>query len=360
MGIARRLMLGLLSSLFVTLLFAAAFDIGFVRTATNPEKVKQLVSESGIYRSVVPNLLSQTKTISTNLGDISTKDTAIQQAANKALTPQDVKAQTEPVIDNIYAWLDGKIERPNFKISLAGVKSDFGVNVAKEVQTRLSKLAACSPAQSLAISRSNDYLNANCLPAGVSPAAAAAQVRRALNGSNDFIEKTNITPDTIKQDGSRQSVFDEQLKQAPQRYQLFKKTPFLLTVLAILTGVGIFFLSDTRQKGLRRIGISLLIVGILMMLFAWAVNRTMNTNVIPKISFDNAFLKQDITALARDITGQINKNYWFFGILYAVLGAAVIVIAQTLMRPAGQVIAAKSAGTPGSGGTSRTNHIKKP
>src|SRR5665213_3776080 len=107
MDILKKLALGVLSPLFIVLLFATAFDIGFVRTATHPVTVKKLVAESGIYDSVVPSVLQQTKSIQTDVGTISASDPAIQKAANAAISPQFVKQNTETAIDSVYKWLDG-------------------------------------------------------------------------------------------------------------------------------------------------------------------------------------------------------------------------------------------------------------
>jgi hypothetical protein len=75
---------------------------------------------------------------------------------------------------------------------------------------------------------------------------------------------------------------------------------------------------------LRHIGINLLIIGLVMMLFAWALNRTVGNNITPKIKIDNAVLQQDIRSLVTDVSQQVDKNYWYFSGLYTALGLAAI------------------------------------
>jgi len=96
--------------------------------------------------------------------------------------------------------------------------------------------------------------------------------------------------------------------------------------------VGIVFLSSTWQKGLRHIGINLVVIGLIMLVFSYALNRTVSTKVVPKIKLENAVLQTDIRNLATDLTQQIDKNYWFFGGLYTALGAGGIAAAEVFRR----------------------------
>jgi hypothetical protein len=326
MHILKRVALGILSPLFIFLLFATAFDIGFVRTATQPVKVKKLVAESGIYNAVVPNVLQQTKSITTAYGSIPVTDPAIKKAASASLPPQFIQENTELAIDNVYSWLDGKIARPNFQIDLTGAKTLFANNIADSLQKRLNTLPACTLAQSrtIAVAGSFDAYNATCLPRGVSSAAIAEQLKASIVSQKEFLQDPTINAANITNNNG-QSVFDQpKLRSIPKQYQRAKKTPLILSLLTILAGVGIVFLSSTWQKGLRHIGINLLIIGLVMMLFAWALNRTVSNNITPKIKIDNAVLQQDIRSLVTDVSQQVDKNYWYFSGLYTALGLAAI------------------------------------
>jgi hypothetical protein len=362
MNVVKKLLLGILSPLFIILLFATAFDIGFIRTATHPATVKKLVTESGIYDSVVPSLLRQQKTIDTNFGSFSASDPAIQKAANQAVPPQEIKQSVDGAIDNVYQWLDGQVAQPTFKIDLTGANSGFAGSVADIVQQKLANLPACTTAQSIAIAQSGqfDAVNTTCLPRDITAASAAALVKSSLANGQGFLGKTTLSADSFK-GSSNQSFFEtDKAKQVPKQYQRAKKTPLILSVLTILTGVGIVFLSSTWQKGLRHIGINLVVIGIVMLVFSYALNRVVSTKVVPKIKVDNAVLQTDVRNLATDLTQQIDKNYWFFGGLYTVLGAGGIVAAQVFHRRARLVTAANIKSTPVSGGTDEPKPAKRP
>jgi hypothetical protein len=325
MLIAKRVALALVSPLFAALLFATAFDVGFVRTATHPATVKKFVADSGVYSSAVTNVLNQTKSISTDFGDIPTSDPIVQQAARVALPPQYIKEQTELAIDNIYGWLDGKTAQPSFNIDLSGAKTLFANNIADSAQKRLNALPKCTPAQSLAILQqvNFDAYNAACLPRGISPAAVAQQLQKAVAGNQDFLKNISISSASIK-DSNGQPVFTTKLAGAPKQYQRAKKTPWILSILTFLAGVAVVFLSRTRLAGLRHVGIVLLVAGLVMLLFSWGLNHIISTQVVPKIKVNNAIFQQDVRTLVTDISQRIDRNYWFFGGLYAALGAAVL------------------------------------
>jgi hypothetical protein len=343
MSLARKMALAFLSPLFVVLLFMMAFDVGFVRTATHPTTVKKLAAESGIYDSVVPSLLQQTKSISTSVGSVDTNNPLIQKAANAAITPQYIQQNAEAAIDSVYKWLDGDIAQPDFVINLNEAKNNFADQIAISAQQQLTGLPACkTQAQAAAF----NALNAACLPRGVTPASAAQLLKNDLSSSQGFLEKTTISADSLKSSDGGPSVFQDKLKNVPQQYQRAKKTPLILSVLTILCGVGIVFASRSWQMGLRHLGITLVIVGVLMMIFAWTLNREVTSQIVPKIKLDNAALQTDIRNLADDLTRQINKNYWFFGGLYAAVGAGGIAAAEVFRRRAEPAIAKASSKKP--------------
>jgi hypothetical protein len=57
-----------------------------------------------------------------------------------------------------------------------------------------------------------------------------------------------------------------------------------------------------------------------------------STKIAPRITVDNAILQQDIRQLVTDVAQQVDRNYWFFGGLYTVLGAGSIAGAEIHKR----------------------------
>lgn len=322
--------MGILSSLFVLLLFLTAFDVGFVRTATHPATVKKIAADSGVYNSVVTNALGQLKSINTSAGTIDAGSPLVQQAANQAITPQYVQQQGNAAIDNIYQWLNGQIAQPNFNIDLNAQNDQFAKDAASSLQQQLAGLPTC---KSLSQIQSFTVIRAVCLPPGVSVQAVAAQVQSDLSNSN-FLSEANISSANLK-DQNGQSVFnDPAVQKLPGKYQLAKKTPWILGIMTILCGLGVIFLSRTWQAGLRHVGINLVVIGVLMLVLSFFLPGVISKHVAPKLNVTGSGVSVNLSKVVNDVTQQIDKNYWLFGGLYTVAGAGAIMASEISRRRA--------------------------
>jgi hypothetical protein len=317
MGFVRKALLVLLAPLFSVLLFVMALDFGVLRIAGQPAGVKKIVADSGVYQTAVPDALAQAKQISGSSTQIPLTQQAVLDAAGQAFTPQVVQQSTESAIDGIYDWLNGKSPTPDFSIDLTPVKATFASNVAQAAQKQAASLPIC-PTSTLP---SNfDAFSATCLPKGISLSQIALNVQNDVMSGKGFLEHPVITANSVKtSDG--QPFFATKLKDAPKQFQRIKKTPTILTLLSIVVAVGIIFLSSSRRKGIRRVGITLVTVGVFMLIFAWALNWGVNQKLLPNLKLDNAVLGKDVKSLAGSLTQSIDKNYWTFGGLYSALGA---------------------------------------
>jgi hypothetical protein len=327
MQFARKFFLSILGVILPLLLFATAFDFGVLRVAGSPTPVKKILSDSGIYNSVVSSALDQAQKSTDTGGEVSLTDPAIKKAAGDAFNPQVVQGSTEKVIDGLYDWLDGKTTTPDFNVDLTSVKTSFAEKVGQAAADRATTLPVCT-----APPASTDPLSATCRPPTLTPAQIGTQAKNDVLSSQGFLEHPNITADSVKKSDSGQSVFDTNLKQAPKQYQRIKKTPIILSILTILTIVAIIFISSSRRKGLRRVGIILAVVGALMLFFAFSLNRVAVHNVIPKINLDNKVLQTNVRILATEVAQSIDQNYWIFGGVYFALGALAILVTMLIGR----------------------------
>jgi hypothetical protein len=340
MRFGRRLLLFVLVPIFSLLLFTLAFDFGVARVIGSVDSVKQILSESGIYTSLVPSILKQNGQISTDVGNISASDPIVQQAAIKALPASDIQTSSEAAIDNLYAWLNGKTPQPTFNLNFSGSQDSFASNLAGEVQQKLSSLPVCTTPYTAA---SFDALNATCLPPGVTAATAADALRKSLQNSDGGLGNVNLAATDFKGSDPGKSVFQDQLKSAPSQYQRLKSSPLILAILVILVGAALVFLRPTLTSGLRHIGITLLGVGVAMLIFSWAFNYVLINKVIPKIKIDkNYAVQQNLKHATTDLAQKIDRNYWTFGGIYAALGLVAISSPMWLPRKESPKPAAES------------------
>jgi hypothetical protein len=321
MHIVRKGLLILIAPLFSLLLFALALDVGILRVASHPQKVKQLISESGIYNTLIPGILDQQAKQTSSSGDVNLTDPAIKQAANAAFSPQVLQTDTEKIIDGVYHWLNGTTTTPDFKVDLSASKQTFADQVAQATKTKAASLPRCT---SVSTNNSFDAFSATCLPPGVTPDQAAAQIKSSLLGGKGFLDNPVITADTVKGDNPSKDIFQDNLKSAPKNYQRIKKTPVVLAILAVLMAAAIVLLSPRKLLGVRRVGITLLTLGIFMLIFSWGVNRAIQNKILPQLKINNSAIQTDVRKLLGNISGQISSNYRVFGILYTVLGVGAI------------------------------------
>lgn len=312
MNLARKAALVILTPLLPLLLFSLALDFGIMRIVGHSGSIKKIIADSGLYNNVVSDALNQAQTQPG--GNISLSDSAIGQAANKALSPAVLQDSTNQVIDGIYAWLDGKTSQPNFKVDLSGAKSTFARAVGAAAETRAASLPPCNTQPV-----SFDAFSTTCLPKGLSAPAAGQAAQESILSRQGFLDNPVITPGSIK-DSNNQSVFETKFKDAPQQYQRAKKTPYILATLSVLAALGIVLLNSSWQRGLRRVGITMGVVGIVMLLFAWGTTQVVNSRVLAQLKFDNSLLQADGRALVKNLASSIEHNYWLFGASYMALG----------------------------------------
>jgi hypothetical protein len=319
MNFVRKGALALLGSALAALLFATAFDFGILHVAGNPQPVKQVLTQSGIYNSVVGSALDQAQNSSDDTGQIALNNPLVKKAAEDSFNPQVVQQSSEKVIDGIYDWLNGKTVQPSFNVDLINTKQTFADKVGQAAQERAATLPACTT-----VPATTDPLSVTCLPRGVTPTQVGAQAKNDVINAKGFLENPAITASSFKGSDPGQSVFSGKLKNAPKQYQRVKKTPYILAGLTILAIVAIIFLSATRRLGIRRVGIILITTGVFMLVLAWAINKVAVHSVIPKMQLDNKVLQADVQKLATTLVHSINHNYVIFGLIYAFLGVLAI------------------------------------
>jgi protein-S-isoprenylcysteine O-methyltransferase Ste14 len=322
MNFARKALLVLLTPLLPILLFATAADFGLINVAGSPAPVKKLLKDSGIYNNVVNSALDQAQNSSNDSeGDISLNDPAIKKAAAETFNPQVVQQSSEQVIDGVYNWLGGKSAQPDFNLDLTSQKATFAQKVGLAAKDRAATLPPCTSPPT-----SSNPFSATCLPRGTTPEQVGIQTEQKILNAEGFLEHPNITVNNFKGEDSQQSVFEKKnVKNIPVQYQRVKKTPFILAILAILTTAAIIFLSTSRAKGLRHVGIILITTGLFMLVFAWVLNGAVTSNVIPKWKLDNKVLQEDVQKLAKEIVHNVSINYMIFGGIYSALGFGALV-----------------------------------
>lgn len=265
----------LLFTLAGVLLFAAANLYVFSHVVNGPN-IKSALAEQNFYQDIVPAALETAGRDNAEIaGGIPLDDPGIKSAAEKAFPADELKKDTEQILDATFAWLEGETERPQFRIDLSDNKERLAAAVGSHVEKRLAGLPTCGPGQLTAPSDAYDVYTASCLPPGVSPAVAASSVANEIRRDREFLQNPVLTADQFNLDptGTQDPTDDPfaSLEETRNAYQSIDAWFWVLLTGALLLAVGGYFLSrDNLHKAatlailsLSGLAISFLLLGIL-------------------------------------------------------------------------------------------------
>ncbi len=348
MNRSRKVFVYLLSFFLLATLLGTAVITSTNNTFGKPKKVETYLSESKLYDHFIAYTADQAKKTNGDndqSGTVSLSDAAVQQAAQLSFTPEFIEQSVNSFIDSNYAWLEGKTETPEFKIDLSEQKQTFAQRVGKYVTTYTAGLPVCANDQ-LALQQSQDPLAATCRPANLTPEAAGAQVTERLSTTGDFLSNPVITPNSINPEGNQKSQpYYEKLAHLPKAYQLSLKLPYIFAALSVLAALGIIFISLERRKGVRKVGIVLLIAGLSLVVvkftadfaFRKAENRVFNNASVGQ-------LQQSLTDFAHRIETSVVRIDLWFGIGFLLLAAIIFGVLMATRQKDGS--SEKSQSTP--------------
>jgi hypothetical protein len=327
----------LLSLLLLTTLIGTAVSTSANNTLGKPKKVETYLAQSKLYDHFITYTADQAKKSNGDndqSGSVSLSDAAVQTAAQSAFSPKLIQQSVNTFIDSNYAWLEGKTATPNFKIDLASQKQTFAQKVGQYVKTYTAGLPVCATVEA-AQQQSTDPLAATCRPSNVTPEAAGAQVTERLSTTGDFLSNPVITASSVNPKANPSSKpYYEKLSHLPKVYRLGMKLPYIFAGLSILAALGIVFISLKRRKGVRKVGIVLLIAGIALVVVKFTADiafRKVEHHVFNSASVGQ--LQQSLTDFAHRVeTSMVRTDLWF-GIGFLLLAAIIFgVLAGTRQK----------------------------
>ena len=318
----------LLSLLLFATLFLTAIATSINANLAKPDKLETWLSQSGLYSAVVSTAVSQAQK-STDTGGsngISLSDIAVQQAAKTAFSPTLLQKDVNIVVDNNYEWLQGTIPAPNFKIDLTEAKRAFAQQVGQYVTMHLAGVPVCTTAQAAALSNNSDPLTIACRPANLNAKTEGANVTQKIVSGDGFLANPVITASSINPNGNGNSKpYYTKLTQAPKAYQIATKSPFVFGAIALLSSVGILFISVRKRKGLRRIAVTLTLVGLILIATKFLGDIALKQ--VEKKAFNsttNGDIQHALTKFAQQLESHIVNLNLYFGIGFVVLAILII------------------------------------
>lgn len=269
MNILRKMGVSLCATILSVVLLGLAWSSVGTATIRNRSVVKGWLDKSNFYSQVVDVVLEKAKGSSgKSETDIPVNDPGVQAAAKQAFSPDFLRKNVEAVLDSGYAWADGSKNNIDFSIDLTAAKQQLATGLGDYAKNKAAALPICNPAE---ITQDFDSFKATCRPAAVSPEQAGAKVTADLLTNKDFLAKPVFTSEDLKakdDSGGTQAVPIEntnQAKAARKAYQLSGYVPMALAITALITGLGVIFLSADHYRGLRRAGWTLFTSGMVLL-----------------------------------------------------------------------------------------------
>lgn len=334
-NIFKSIALYLSGAVLVLVLFMLAYSLVFATVTANPDKIKQLLDDSGIYENITPVFYDEIarpqatpEGQSTGPAELPLQDAAVKDAALKAFSPDYIKTSVESIIDGTYKWLDGQTPQPVFSVDLAGPKNQLAQEIAAQAGARIETLPVCTPQQQRDLQETS-LLSYTCRPRNVNIEALKAEFIDSINNEEDFLKETTLTPDTLKDENGK-SVFDN-YNELPKTFRLGKKMPFVLGVIALILSAVVVALSATRREGAKRLAKLFLVVGLLAILFPLGIN-TLIDGLVAEPTADAA-TTQILIPVLNQFMDAAAKVYYITGGVYLVIAAAAFVIYQKFLTP---------------------------
>jgi len=322
MQFIRKTTLGAVASLLVSTLLLFGLGFGLVRVFGTTAALKGALKQSGLYRTAVPDVLDQAQKESAKQGgtdkeQLPLNDPGVQSVIRSAASPDFLQSQTEGVLDDVYAWLQGKSPRLSFTVDMAEVKIRLGSGVEQYAKQRLASLPTCAGGAS----SDTDPFSATCVPAGTDINQIAAEAKNhVLEG--DFLKDPELSADKI-QTGKNSQTLDQQLKNAPTVYRDVTRAVWGLGALSVLLAVGVFFLSRTRRAGIKKLAIVGIVDGALIALLGWGVAAGLD-QAAHKLSFESQIQKTALK-VGQILAGDLRFWYMVSGLALVALGIGALV-----------------------------------
>lgn len=309
----------------------------------SPETVKQAVRDSKLYQAAT-NLLTDIP--SGQVGPAA--QPAVESAAAKAFSSDQLQQSSESAIDSIYSWLDGSEPEPQFRVDLTPLRDSFIANISAASAEYLDNLPACTPAQLQALdAQATDPMSLPCRPPGLTAAAATEQTVATLQADNELFRQPILTADSLPKNEQGQNAF-QAATALPTTYQALQLVPWLTAGLCIVM-VGLIFLwSPNAMRAGYIISKTTLWAGLSILVLVGLSHVAFSVLTQPGSSIAQAIEgtpQSYMLSFARSLEGSLSRLILQIAAGYFILGWLTIVVLRLVAMRQQKAAAGSSAPT---------------
>jgi hypothetical protein len=326
----RRLSFLLVSTLLTIALGGWVLTSALSRTVGTAAQTQELLNKSGVYQAVIPSQVASVQESNPSLANIPLDNPEIQKLLGQSIDTKNLQAQGNDAVDAIYAWLEGKTDKPKIDISVMANQQSLAQAAGDYAAKKAAALPACAPGEADYAAFASDPLSASCLPAGMDVNMVRSSVIQSVSTNPALGSATKVTADDVKL--SNGTPVMDSFNSAPKWYQRAQLLPLILSASAAVC-ILLLLLILRPLGGLKSTGKHLLSVGITLALLAialaWAMEKLF-TGLIPKS--DNPNIADAIMKLSNLFNQSYRDNIVRLSIYLAIAGAGALIVAFALKR----------------------------
>ncbi len=288
---------------------------------TDREAVKSWVNDPNVLNGigeVVPEIISESLNEESSLVQVSDTPLGVDidqlvDAAQEVLTPEYLAGKTDPIIDGVYAWLEGDTEEPEFEIDLSDKLNAVVVALKAPLRSELAKLPVC-PSN---ISHTDDFnlFETPCVPQDVDIDKIVDTFSEFITGSDADIDFT-VSSENI-------DFSEEVINYGPNVFAGLSAMPVFFALMTILFGTATVFLASSRAKGLRMLSWSMIFNGIIIAIGFWLISGINNFSSEANDPLEELIFEKVATPLLQAILADISKTGLLLSLFTVVIGIII-------------------------------------
>ncbi len=334
MNIFRKILIVLVTPVLALSLFLGIITLSLTSYLSSPEKIKQTLSESGIYENLIDNIASEAQ--KDTKGEVQQEklpldNPEIKKIISKAFPPEFWQSGADSIVDGVFVWLNGDSENITFIIDLKKPKENFINLTADYAISRADNLPVCTTPDQ--IGDPDDLINIACKP----PDFNATEIRQKFvteaQNSEFFGDSDTFSATNLKSENNK--PIEEQFLVVKQGYSLAKQLPYALLTLALLLSLVLLLLHETRLKGIKKLKVIYSSAGISILIFSaigWVIFKKISLPNI-KSSDLSSELQTNVLSIANSVFDAIFTVLLIGGVIYVLIGIALWLISKRLAPP---------------------------
>lgn len=325
MKIVRKILVFFAATSLASFLFLLVLTSSFSLRFGSSDNIKKWLRESGTYESFVGALLEQSTSGEQNEASLPIDDPKLIGAARQAFNPAVLSKSTESILDGVYGWLRGETATPEFRIDLTEAKESFADATAEYAADRYETLPDCSIRE---IPSSVDPFQDTCRVSTLDRERVVKTVSDEIAGSQDLLGETVFTAESFGSGSDSSKTVFQELSAAPKIFRVLLWMPLIVGGLSLLCVAIIVYGSDSKRKGLRRVAITSIISGVLVVIAALTaplVLGELDNRISVLLGAGGPIATDVVNPLFATISKDTANIGIAFGVFYVIFGIASLI-----------------------------------